>query len=345
MNKKLVATIVFFLLLLFPVIGATQIPSNETLRLFEEFKAKYGTPFEIKWHKYIDSPSVLHGFFPTRENITNKDEAAETIKKFIEENKVLFKINTSELKLSGIVEDWESYDVYYQQYYQDVPIERARVSMLIQKSGEITSIGNSFYPNISIPTTPIISKDEAIVIAKNYYASRHPGVEPSLVILSSDYIELGKVNKSDTLRYYLAWKVWFDEKTIYVDAENGNILMVADNHMVSIPESSVDNANITTEVNATKSKADIEQNESYNITPTENLTQPSEVNETSALQKSKDIQQNESYTNSPQTDINFTQKFDINKIPLYVGLSVMILIVLFTIALFLKRGGKSGKMA
>lgn len=288
-------------------------PTEEACELWEEFKEKYGTNWLIKWHEYIDAPRLLEGYYYLGRNITNKDDAEIVSRTFIENNKDFLKIDVSELKLSRVYEDWNSFDPEYQQYYKGVPVEQGRVRTIVYKDDSIGYLSNHFYPNISISTTPKITEDEAISIAKDYFTTRNPGVEASLVILPSDYIELGKVEKSDTLRYYLAWKVKFHEKTIYVDAENGDVLFEYENLRIEIDEGVVEDVNKSSEVN---------------------ISGP----------------ENESYNKSLQTDTNLIQKPEINKsapqeTPLFTGKRIaifgVILVAVLSAVLFLKRGGKS----
>jgi len=356
MNKKTFAAIISVLIVLPQLISASTFPSNETLQQWGEFKAKYGEKWDIvRWRDYVDALAVLHGYYSFGKSITSGEEAENISRAFIEDNKALFKIDLSKLKLSRIYEDGSDFSVTYYQYYNDIPVEDARVTVSIRKDGMRVTFSNFFYPDINISTTPTISKDEAITKAKNYFATRNSGVEASLVIIPTDRIELGKLNKSPTLRYHLAWKVKFHEKTIYVDAYNGNILMEAENLMIEVGESVSSDINKTSQINITESKIDITQNESYNLTVTKNLTQFSGANETSILYLGEDIEQNKSYYASPQTVANLTtQKSEINKIPTLeknslvtgktLAVFVAILVAVLAVLLFLRRGGKSEEM-
>ncbi len=233
----------------------TEIPSKETLESWKEFKEKYGQNWLIKWRNYIDAPAVIHGYYSLGRNVTDKGDAENISWAFIEDNKDLFKIDLSSLKLSRVQGDWNEFQSWYSQYYNDIPVELGIVRVSIRKDGVINYLSNHFYPDISISTTPVISKNESIAIAKDYFTSRNPGVDVSLVILPSDYIELGKVEKSDTLRYYLTWKVKFHEKTIYVDAKSGDVIFEYGNIVISAGD-----AEPASEANASESIVDDEQN-------------------------------------------------------------------------------------
>jgi Zn-dependent metalloprotease len=187
-------------------------------------------------NRYIDAPDYIHGYYYFGREIKSEDDVTNVSWEFIEDNKALLKINQTDLGLSDVDSDWNSYTTVYYQNFNGIPIVRGRVVVSIRKDGYLRTISNRFYPDITISTTPQVTEDEAIEIAKHYFPPRNPGIDVSLVILPSDYIEWGSQEKSDALTLYLAWKVKFHLKTIYVDAETGNVLFVDSNIMASNDE-------------------------------------------------------------------------------------------------------------
>ncbi len=221
-------------------------PSEEACKLWEEFRERYNITYAIvKWHKDVPRIAVLDMYLKLDKEVTSKDEAELVARSFLEENKDLFKLDFRELRLWRVLEDYNSFDVYYQQYYQNLTVEGARVSVLIHKEGVISVIGNGFEPNITISTTPTVSKEEAVEIAKKSYSPMAPNLSTAknypvveLVVLPQRYIEM-KLQSSEEPKQYLAWKVKFLEETIYVDAHTGKILHRRGNIAIEVSNTNV----------------------------------------------------------------------------------------------------------
>ena len=222
-------------------------PTEEACKLWEEFREKYNITYAIvKWHKDVPRIAVLDMYLKLNKEVTSKDEAELVARSFLEENKDLFKLDFRELRLWRVLEDYNSFDVYYQQYYQNLTVEGARVSVLIHKEGVISVIGNGFEPNITISTAPNITREEAVEIAKKSYSPMAPNLSTAknypvveLVVLPQRYIELYSLQNSEEPKQYLAWKVKFLEETIYVDAHTGEILHRRGNIAIEVSNTNV----------------------------------------------------------------------------------------------------------
>lgn len=194
-------------------------PSDEACELWEEFKAKYGSNWTVKWHGDRDSPRALYGFYNMGRGVLNSEDGAEQVAlEFISSNKKLFKLNIGDLKVKRVMRDNKIgiFNVEYQQYYKGIPVYRGEVGVTLSNKSEIASLGNNFYPGINISTTPKITKEEAVEIAQSELKQALKG-ETSLYI----YPEIG--NK---LESYLAWKVPLYFSDVFVDASSGEILKI-----------------------------------------------------------------------------------------------------------------------
>jgi len=93
-------------------------------KLPKEFKQKYGEKWNVvTWREYVDAPHGIYGFYSLGRNATSKEDAENISRAFIEDNKALFKIDLSKLKLSRIYEDGSDFSVTYYHYHDDFPVE------------------------------------------------------------------------------------------------------------------------------------------------------------------------------------------------------------------------------
>ena len=204
-------------------------PSEEACKLWEEFKEKYGKNWRVRWHESTGTPRMIFGYhYPMgMGNASNADKAKEIAWKFISDNKDFLKVDLSQLELTRVVEGNLDWGVDYKQLYNEIPVKGGRVGITVSKEGEILVAGSYFYPNISVSTTPEISRDEAIDIAKEKMNVISPVVQNvSLVIFPHE--------SDDTITYHLTWNVRLfsleplQGKAYAVDAITGDIIKEGD---------------------------------------------------------------------------------------------------------------------
>lgn len=221
------------------VVEAKDVPSSESLKEWKNFTAKYGDFPYVKWDKYSDSPRIISGRFTriTNISVSNAIVAEEVAMNFIKDNKRLLNVRIQDLKLGDVTEstDNREWGVEYTQIYHKIPVYQGFVKLSITKDGKMDTVTNRFYSSINIVTTPKITKDEAVEIAK-----KEVGIKESLLdkitsivksILGFEPIEHASLivlpkAKEDTLEHYLTWKVCCPlDQVVFVDAISGEIIL------------------------------------------------------------------------------------------------------------------------
>ncbi len=205
------------------VIKVGRVPSKGALVEWEEFKEKYGDFHSMRWNSYTGSPERLSKFVKITDlNVSTAEIAKQVVMNFLNENKELLNVNIEDLEIKRLEEstDGKKWGVDYMQVYNQVPVYRGFVMMSILRDGKMQTLTNQFYPNISIPTTPRLTKEEAEDIALDFVnISREQayGIDTTLYI----YPKKG----GSELSYHLAWMVKINMcKDIFVDAYLGTIV-------------------------------------------------------------------------------------------------------------------------
>lgn len=173
--------------------------------------------------------------------ITEKTAAA-SVKDFLNQNKVEFKIDIRDLQVKKIVTRGDKTFVYFDQTYKGIPIYESRTVAYI-KGDELMYLRSNYASDIKVNTKPKISKNLAKDNAKDMLTSI------GYYNLAGDYFNYeidNPVNPSATTtviypkkgNYYLAYKVDFEHSslpssfTFFVDAETGSVIDYID-HTIS----------------------------------------------------------------------------------------------------------------
>ena len=208
-------------------------PSKEACKLWEEFKEKYGSGWQVRWNKHTGTPEKIYGYHYDMGmgEVTSESKAVSIAKEIIENNEILLKAVSSELKLERIQNDSSGWIIDYRQLYNSVPVYNGEVRVLLTNKGELNGILNNFYPNISLSTTPTISESEAIEIAKS-------AVNVSTITKLENVSLTILPQKGDgEFKYLLVWIVslrsysvidgsegFVDAYKVFVDAQSGEVI-------------------------------------------------------------------------------------------------------------------------
>lgn len=149
-------------------------------------------------------------------------------KSFLDENKEILRVDSANLKLISKIMRKGRWYVKYQQTYKGIPIIDATVGMSSSEKGEILSYDASYHPDVSVNTDEVVSKDQAISIAKSSYKKEIAG---ALKIRSIEKVIWVKNGRGE-LTYYLAWRVDVvadrdrveNDKIFIIDGKSGKTL-------------------------------------------------------------------------------------------------------------------------
>jgi len=119
------------------------------------------------------------------------------------------------------------YEVVLQQYRNGVMVAGGQIYFSIYKNGTLYNITNNTYPYLTINTAPKLTPTEALnklLLGNKVYASYNDTPVVTLVVLPPKQINETSLEK-------LAYRIVFDERTAFVDAFSGEILMDYSNYV------------------------------------------------------------------------------------------------------------------
>jgi Zn-dependent metalloprotease len=242
------AILLILILSLSGVVNAeTDCPSEDSCKLWGEFLEKYGEPSKVEWREDTDALDRIWALnYDTGAGpVTTEEEAEDIAIEFFEDTKGLWKINIEELKPHNIeyMVRFREWKVEFKQYHADIPVYGGSAGMTFTEDGKIFSAGSGIYHDISAPTTPEISKRQAVKIAKKeiekYYYST---MRTDASFLSRLYNTVRRIiwvyrtddatatlvifpeKKNDLIEYHLAWHIDLHPYHFYVDAVSGEIV-------------------------------------------------------------------------------------------------------------------------
>lgn len=157
--------------------------------------------------------------------LSSEEEAELIAESFIKNSEDKLNISFNDLKIQNVIFSADpTYDhynpsatIWYEQYYDGIPTG-SELGVSINAYGTIWKVKNRLTVGITAPTTPIITSDEAIRIAKDRYNQTRFELEknPELVIYE---------NK-------LVWRLNIFapiSKEVMIDSQNGEIVLERNN--------------------------------------------------------------------------------------------------------------------
>ena len=136
----------------------------------EALKKKAETGWNFQWNKARTRIELLHGKIPlaTFSKISDRPEKIAT--DFLKENYELFQMNPDlvDLRVESAKEEGgiNNYVIRLKQTFNGLPVFNGHVKIFINKNKEIHALHNYYIPNIDISTTPSLSENDVIAIAK-----------------------------------------------------------------------------------------------------------------------------------------------------------------------------------
>jgi Zn-dependent metalloprotease len=138
----------------------------------------------------------------------------------------------SDLKLNRIYAVHNGWAVEYQQHYNEVLVYLTYVGLFISSDGTILSLGSDFHPNISITTTPKLTKEEAIGVAReeldryllDRYSINCSQIQEGYTGEPSGDLMIFPKEDGGSLGYHLVWKISMCKSVAFVDAINREVI-------------------------------------------------------------------------------------------------------------------------
>ena len=142
---------------------------------------------------------------------------------FADYGKIL-KVAPDDLAPRILDSDGQMWFVTYQQTYRDLPVEGTEAGYTVDAQGRIVALGADVYPSIDIETTPRVSAEEALDIAKNLFGDGEPETRllPALIVFP-------QATKKGT-NFLLAWKMELAsdkaprDVVYFIDAVTGGLI-------------------------------------------------------------------------------------------------------------------------
>lgn len=208
--------------------GAT-IASIRNSAAWQQFQARYNCRTEVVWNVGSGTPHRVVTSGIDLASALNEDNVAEISAKFIDDNRILFGVNSADLKLQTAGFHGRMWYVIFDRYYRGLPVYNGRVNLTYSAAGRLVSFGSDAYPKINIDTQPTINRDRALQVIHDFVnpeSGKHSVESEQLLVLPFE--------SDGTVSFHLAWKMVYympDEPArwfIFVDAHSGEILMYWD---------------------------------------------------------------------------------------------------------------------
>jgi len=126
---------------------------------------------------------------------------AQIARQYLEENSALLKMekNLEDLELIKVTKSPAGFHVSFRQVYQSIPVMRSDMVISINHQNRVTMVINGHKPDISVNTTPSISKTQALELARpSVGAQRTEDIFPPRLDLM--------VYEDSTYMFHLIWK-------------------------------------------------------------------------------------------------------------------------------------------
>jgi len=124
--------------------------------------------------------------------------------------------------------------VRFRQYYQGIPVYGSEVVVHLDKEKNVQSVNGNLIPGIQVDAVPVVSKDEAVTLARKYYAAQFTTPEPEVLSTALQVFSPALLTNTAAKSYYLAWEIHLFEarshvdQVFYVDAKTGGLIYQLD---------------------------------------------------------------------------------------------------------------------
>lgn len=258
---KIIAVSAVSLLLSLPSSGSAQERNPQALKALELLKQKIGNHFRVEWSedgnriKTIEMAEWNEKQIKKAPSLSLPQEVAGTPEEiataFLQNNSELFQVpkDLADLYVKEVQDQSDgSYFVDIRQTFNGVPVFGGEIAIVVNLNDSrytlkgIEFIRNDYVPNIDISTTALISKQEAIAIAKKD-ALQNPIIHRDKSGQSFRVIEFNKdntavISKEKNFKFgiliteqdepVLVYKFFLSSVQYVIDANTGTIIGVGD---------------------------------------------------------------------------------------------------------------------
>lgn len=190
--KKIIALLILGLLLGLPLNGYPQERNPQALKALKALKQKIGNGFSVEWSEdgsriiglemaeWSEKQSRKIPSLSLPEEVIGTPEEIATV--FLKKNSELFQIHKdlADFRVENAQQQDEyTYYVHLQQIFDGLPVLDSGIGVVMDIRDSrftlkgITSVISGYEPNINISTTPMLSEQEAITIAKQDTLKNH----------------------------------------------------------------------------------------------------------------------------------------------------------------------------
>jgi len=173
----------------------------------------------------------MQGIYQISALINNKNEAIVAASLALETIKDLIAIPVSDFTLKSVSFDGYlgRYEVVFQQNFNGLTVEKAGIYFSIRKNGELYNITNNTFPDLETSNNSghLLSQSDIIkyLLAEkkyNFLKTETPTV--TLTVLPPKYIDQNSYQK-------FCYKVTYDERTFFLDAYGGKVVLDYSNYL------------------------------------------------------------------------------------------------------------------
>lgn len=227
--KVLMAIVICFFLHLF--LQDTLPAQENSTGTWQRFKNDFKSPaLKVVWDKTISVPRIIRGTkvapsLKLRQKINVKTIPA-VIFDFLKKYQPLLRVPGRDVKVKSIKQFQNKWYVKAQTYYKGIPVFRSQVGFVLDQNGNILSYGSDCDPFMKVETNPVITKREAVKIARRHYK---PGVDPAIILKDAYLTIYQEILPQKPRKYRLAWYIllgggnghWQVDRVFFLDALSG----------------------------------------------------------------------------------------------------------------------------
>lgn len=243
MKTKILLFLVFVgVILILPKPAFSQEKNPEALKAVQKLKQRMGSNIKTEWR----GPNIVK--LEGNLSLPSPGTPEETAKQFLKENAAIFQMpsDLSDVEIERMREDkigdkHLGYYVRFKQTYKGLPIFKGGgVGISLKQDKSVSTVSSSYLPNIDISTTPTLSENEAIDIAKDDHkkncqyregkrAEYKSCAGMEIIFKDNPYVQLGISEHGEKI--YLIYKInlatefpVYDSVEYVIDANSGTIL-------------------------------------------------------------------------------------------------------------------------
>ncbi len=192
--------------------------------------------FSLVQNERTHSASAINGLngkaLPLKNKPTSGDPA-QIANQAMKEYGTFFGLKKPEQELQLLTVNSDNLDMKHVRYNQSkngIPIYGAQTIVHLSKESDVSSINGNIVPDDGLVTTPLITKEMAIAIAKNRWSQEGLPMSPTVMAAGLEIFNKGIIENAPGQTSHLAWKILLyrqhrQAKEIYfIDAYDGGWL-------------------------------------------------------------------------------------------------------------------------